>query len=116
MKCIGGETLDADLPPLDREHLADSLDIPPQFGGVGLQSLIRVADEELLGSWASITSDLISFFRSNDSPVYTRLVDALDSMADTHDNTHGETLIPTIKSMLAISTRAHAFLDTIPQT
>jgi hypothetical protein len=115
MKCIGGETLDVDLPPLDREHLVASLDLPPQFGGVGLQSRIRAADEELLGSWASITSDLISF-RSKDSPVYTRLADALDSMADTHDNTHDETLIPTIKSMLVVSTRAHAFLNTIPQT
>ena len=116
MKCIGGETLDADLPPLDREHLAASLDLPPQFGGIGLQSLIRADDEELFGSWASITSDLISFFRSRDSPVYTRLAGALDSMADTHDNTHDETLIPTIKSMLAFSTRAQAFLDTIPET
>ena len=36
MKCIGGETLDDDLPPLDRELLVASLDLPPQFGGVGL--------------------------------------------------------------------------------
>jgi len=54
MNCVGGETLDANLPPIEREHLADSLDLPPQFGGVGLQSLIRADDGELLGSWASI--------------------------------------------------------------
>ena len=87
-----------------------------QFGGVGLQSLIQAPDEELLGSLASITFDLMSFFRSKDSPVYTKLADALDSMADTRDTTHGETLIPTIKLILSVSTRAHAFLDTIPQT
>ena len=82
MACVGGESLIADLPPTERDHLAASLDLPPQFGGVGLQSLIRAADEELLGSWASITSDLITFFRSKDMPVYTKLADALDSMAD----------------------------------
>ncbi len=82
MACVGGKSLDADLQPVERDHLAASLDLPPQFGGVCLQSLIRAADEELMGSWASITSDLITFFRSKNLPVYTKLVDALDSMAD----------------------------------
>ena len=31
MKSVGGETLDDTLPPIEREHLAASLDIPPQF-------------------------------------------------------------------------------------
>ena len=70
MKCAGGKTFDAALPLIEREHFAASLNLPPQIGGVSLQSLIRAADEELLGSWASITSDLITFFRSK---VMTRL-------------------------------------------
>ena len=37
MMCVGGETLNVDLPPMEREHLVASLDQPPQFGGVGLQ-------------------------------------------------------------------------------
>ena len=103
------------LPPIEWEHLTASLDLPPQFGGVGLQFLIRVVDEELLGSWASITSDLITFFRSKDTPVYSRLAYAVNSMVDTHNIAPEETSIPTIKSLLAVSMRARAFLDTFPQ-
>jgi hypothetical protein len=62
--------------------MASSLDLPPQFGGVGLHSLIRAADEELTGSWASITTDLINFYRSKQLSAYTKMVEALDSMAD----------------------------------
>jgi hypothetical protein len=47
---------------------------------VGLQSLVRETDEELLGSWASITADLIKFFNSKDLHVYSKLVEALESM------------------------------------
>ncbi len=36
-------------------------------------------------------------------------------MADTHGNVLVETTILAIESMLAVSTRAHAFFDTIPQ-
>ncbi len=65
LRCVGAKTLDNALPTSECELLSSTLDLPPQFGGsTGLQSLIRVADEELLGSWASITSDLITFFRS----------------------------------------------------
>ena len=48
--CVGAATLDLSLQGTQRDHLSASLDLPPQFGGVGLQSLIRVVDEELLGS------------------------------------------------------------------
>ncbi len=40
MTCVGGDSVNADLPPFEREHLATSLDLPSQFEGVGLQSLI----------------------------------------------------------------------------
>ena len=48
-------------------------------------------------------------------PVYTKLADALDSMVDSPETLAEELAIPAIKSMLAISARAHAFLETIPQ-
>jgi hypothetical protein len=61
LRCVGTEQLDAALPTLERAHLAESLDLPPQFGGVGLQSLMRASDKELLGSWTTVTADLINF-------------------------------------------------------
>jgi hypothetical protein len=61
LRCVGAEQLDDALPAPERAHLAASLDLPPQFGGVGLQSLIRPVDKELLGSWATITVDFITF-------------------------------------------------------
>ena len=36
----------------ERELMSSSLDLPPQFGGIGIQLLIKAADEKLLGSWA----------------------------------------------------------------
>jgi hypothetical protein len=60
-----------------------------------------------LGSWASITSDLIAFFRSKNLPVYSKLADALDSMADTLDVRLDVPTIPAIEMLLAIGTRAH---------
>ncbi len=63
LNCVGSSTLEPDL----SDHLAGTLDL--RFGGVGLQSLARVADEELLGSWASVTPNLISFFRSKEMRV-----------------------------------------------
>ena len=47
-------------------------------------------------------------------PVYTKLADALDSMADSFETLAKEPAISAIESMLAISARAHAFLETIP--
>ena len=41
--------------------LTDWLDLPPSYGGAGLNSLCRSVDEELLGSFAAITASLISF-------------------------------------------------------
>ena len=56
-----------------------------------------------------------TFFRSKDLPVCTKLADALDAMADSPETLIEEPAIPAIESMLAISARAHTFLETIPQ-
>jgi hypothetical protein len=85
LNCLGATNFETVLSPQERDHLSSSLDLPPQFGGVGLQSLVRAVDEELLGSWASITTDLIKFFRSKDLNVYTILAEALESMVDVEE-------------------------------
>jgi hypothetical protein len=95
--------------------LSASLDLLPQFGGVRLQSLIRAADEELLGSWASITSDLISFFRSKNMSVYSEIADALDSMADSSEHHDVNPLHPAVSVTFNVSIRADAYLKTAPQ-
>ena len=71
LRCVGAEQLNAALLAPERAHLATSLDLPPQFGGVGLQSLIRTSDEELFGSWAAVTTDLINFCRSKGLSTYS---------------------------------------------
>ena len=65
MDCIGASSLHDDMNTNERQRLSSSLDLPLEFGGVGLQSLVRAADDELLGSWASVTTNLIALFRSN---------------------------------------------------
>jgi len=82
---------------------------------VGLQSLIRAADEELLGSWASVSADLVSFFRSKGLTVYDKLANALDAMANENDD-QTSPVIPTMASLLAVSTRAHVYLANITET
>ena len=80
-----------------------------------LQFLIRAADEELLGSWATVSADLVTFCRST----YSKITDTLDSMADTPptpmDEDHAPPLHSTIDAMMTVSMRAHAFLGTIPK-
>jgi hypothetical protein len=58
------------------------IDLPPAFGGIGLQSLERSADEKLLGSFAIIFASLISFCRSTELLVYIAIAEALESMED----------------------------------
>ena len=93
-----------------------TFDLPPQFGGVGLHTLIRVVDEEVLGSWASVTANLVSFLRSKGNVVHDKLADAIDGMAeeDSDPNDPSTSNIPTGTSMLSTSSRAHAFLSDIP--
>jgi hypothetical protein len=116
LECTGVSTLDADLSSQERHLLTASLDLPPQFGGIGLQSLIRAADEELLGSLASVTANLIVFLRTKSLSVYDKLVDALDAMADDDTDVTNPPVIPTIASIMAVSARAHTFLADITQS
>ena len=90
----------------ERRHLATSLDLPPQFGVVGLQSLIRVANEELLGSWTSVTANLIAFFRSKNLNVHDKMAHALDAMADENCDSTSTIIAP----LLTDSTKAYVCL------
>ena len=82
LDCTGASTHGADLSTWEGDLLSASLDLPTQFGGIGMQSLIRAVDEELPGSWASVTTILVVFLRSKSLSVYDKLSDALDAMAD----------------------------------
>jgi len=76
---------------------------------------VRAAEEELLGSWASVTSYLIAFFRSKGLQAYDKLANALDAMAD--EETNPETpVIPAVTALLLVSTRAHVFSADISTT
>jgi len=112
--CVGISTMYSEMTLHARQHLATSLDLPPQLGGVGLQSLMRAAYEELLGSRATVTADLISFFRSKCVSVYNQLEDALDAIAD-EDGDPTSPIVPAVASLLAICKRAYIFLRTSPK-
>jgi hypothetical protein len=116
LDCAGAEQLHDALITAEKDHLAASLDLPPQFGGVGLQSLMRVVNKELLGSWASITADLITFCKSKGLLSYSMIADALDSMADPpppHEEHQIACIHPAIAAMKTFSVRAHTFPETI---
>jgi hypothetical protein len=81
-----------------------------------MQSLNRVVDEELLGSWASTTANLIVFLISKGLGVYDKLADALDAMADDDVGATEIPVIPTTGSVMAIIVRAHTFLADITQS
>ena len=95
------------------ELLTETLDLPPQLGGAGLQSLVLSDDEEFLGFWAAISAPLSEFFRSTGEPIYEDLADVLDSMADNQDPsdpTAATTEIPAIVDVRSVSNRAHSSL------
>jgi hypothetical protein len=115
LDCTGAPTLGVDLSPRERDLLLASLNLPPQLGGIRMQSLVRPVDEELLGSWAAIIANLIVFLRSKSLSVYDKLTDALNAMAyDGVDDTEMP-VIRAVASIMAVSARAHTFLADITQ-
>ena len=53
--------LDYALGPKEHHQLPEWLDLPPSYGGIGLKSLTRSANEEYVGSFAGIASSLVEF-------------------------------------------------------
>ena len=95
--CLTASTdLKSALGPPARDQLPGLLELPPAFGGIGLQSLERAADEELLGSFAGISASLISFCTSTKLHVYITIAEALEGMADVSEllNSGEEDLVP----------------------
>jgi len=56
------------LGPLAVDQLSEVLDLPYLFGGAGLHSLERSADEELIGSFATITASVVAFYTKDQTP------------------------------------------------
>ena len=62
LHCLSTSTdLEHDVSPLARDQLTGLTNLPPTFGGIGLQTMERSTDEELLGSFAGICVYLVSF-------------------------------------------------------
>jgi hypothetical protein len=59
---------------------------------------------------------MISLCSSKGFKVYTKIANALDSMADSPDLKDDLPPHPAVVAMLSVSTTAHAFLETIPQS
>jgi hypothetical protein len=73
------------LEPEVHHQLTDWLDLPPSYGGSGLISLARSADEELVGSFAGIVSSLNKFCRKTELPIYIGIAKALEALGDNVD-------------------------------
>ena len=79
---------------------------------------MRAVDEEMLGSWASITANLIKSVRSNALNMHTEVANALESIADAEGELAGPiqtSSIPAIATFMTVSTRTHTFFFEIPQ-
>ena len=73
------------MDPTSKDLLTNWLDLPPSYGGAGLESLSRSSDEEFLGSFAAFDASLISFCRKTELPVYIRIAKAPEGLGDNVD-------------------------------
>jgi len=78
-----------------RSQLPDLMDMPPDYGGAGLQSLEDSADEAFLESFAEIAASLISFCRKTEEQAYIRIAKALELM----DDPEGGSCCPTLEGV-----------------
>ena len=115
LHCLSASTdLEHAIGPRARDNLAGVIDLPPAFGGIGLQSLERSADEELLGSFAGISASLISFCRSTELPVYVAIAEALEKMGDAVELLNGGDDDPTPLSIRQVEEVAARSLSLTP--
>ncbi len=76
-QCLhASKDLERALDPPILDQLSNQLDLPADFKGAGLHSLVNSADEEFLGSFASISFALISISRQTNMPVYPWIADS----------------------------------------
>jgi hypothetical protein len=103
LHCLTASTdLEYALGPSARDQLAGMVDLPPAFGGIGLRSLERSADEELLGSFAGIFASLIYLCSSTELPVYIAIAEALEDMDAAEVLLSSEVEVPTPLSILQV--------------
>jgi hypothetical protein len=76
--------LELALEPHVLDQLADRLDFPPAFDGAGVYSLVSHADEEFMGSFATIAFALVSFCMNTNLPVYIRIAEPLEEIDSSH--------------------------------
>ena len=115
LDCTEASSLKSAMSTQECELVSSSLDLLPQFGGIRMQSLIKAASEELLGSWASVAAILISFLQSKGLDMNAKLADIMVAMAD-DDTDPLRPVIPTVSSLLVVSSKAQCFLSDITQT
>jgi hypothetical protein len=104
---IASEDLELTLGAAGRSQLSDILDLPPSYGGAGLQSLEDSADEEFLGSFAAIAAALISFCRKTELRVYIRIAEALESL----DDPESEGACPTLRGVQEVMLRTETLRE-----
>jgi hypothetical protein len=96
LHCLtASEVMEHAFGPEGRSQLSDLLDLPPSYGGAGLQSLEDSADEEFLGSFAAIEASLISFCRKIEQQIYIRIAEALEAL----DDPEGGVSCPTLEGV-----------------
>jgi hypothetical protein len=112
LHCLNpSEDLELALGPAGMSHLSDFLDLPPSYGGVGLQSLEGSADEEFLGSFAAIAATLISLCRKTEQRVYIRIAEALESL----DGPESKETCPTLRGVLEVMSRTEILRDPLTE-
>ena len=99
---IASTNLEYAIGPSARDQLAGLIDLPLAFGGIGLKSLERSANEELMGSFAGISASLISFCKSTELPVYIAIAEALEGMDDVGELLSSEEDVPAPPTILQV--------------
>jgi hypothetical protein len=87
------------------------MDLPPSYGGAGLQSLEDSADEKFLGSFAAIATTLISFCKKTEQRVYTRIAKALESL----DDPEGGVTCPTLEGVKKAMNRSEPLREPLSE-
>jgi hypothetical protein len=95
------------------EILAEWLDLPFSCGGAELKCLTRSTDEEFIGSFAAIASSLISVCRKTNLPIYIRIAEVVEALADPITAEDEEVLLNPAPMLSAIRNTAERVEDAL---
>ncbi len=96
---------------MGRSQLSDLIDLPPSYGGVGLQSLEDSADEEFLRTFAAIAASLIFFCRKTEQHAYIWIARTLETI----DDLAGGATCPTLEGVKAALERTEALREPLSE-